>query len=345
MKHKIPVYLIIAVLALSSTGPIRPGTEKCEQPIFSTSLHHTAAGMGFWYDKMNGGLETLTGIPYGDLGCKNCHVAGCDVCHLAEGGGYSTEAAKNQAVCLKCHKREAAIMKADKAAGQVDVHTARGMVCADCHSAREMHGDGTPYFSMKQPGAMDTSCEKCHESLSPSEAHTVHGDRLECKACHVRHVLSCTNCHFDTLVEKGERKAIKVSGWVYLMNYKGQVTSANMQTFVVDGDKTFLMFAPANSHSIMKRGRPCGECHGTDTVRALRAGRLEVTRMSGGKLRSLKGVIPVVRDADYIYVYQNYRDGQWIPIDNPAEPRLHYAAFGEPLSASQLDKLAEPAGD
>ena len=39
--------------------------------------------------------------------------------------------------------------------------------------------------------------------------------------CHIRHVVSCTNCHFDTMVGKKVRKAIPASGWVFLMNYEG----------------------------------------------------------------------------------------------------------------------------
>jgi hypothetical protein len=51
---------------------------------------------------------------------------------------------------LKCHAREAAIMNIDKRQGTADVHFASGMECMDCHTPREMHGDGIQYLSMKQ---------------------------------------------------------------------------------------------------------------------------------------------------------------------------------------------------
>jgi hypothetical protein len=56
---------------------------KKEDCLFLSSLHHTTRGMAYWYDKANGGLETLTGIPYlsPKLDCINCHVKSCDVCH------------------------------------------------------------------------------------------------------------------------------------------------------------------------------------------------------------------------------------------------------------------------
>jgi hypothetical protein len=226
--------------------------------LFLRSLHYTANGMRYWYSKKTGGLELVTGVPYADLSCKNCHTAGCDRCHKAEKEKtlrYSINAAKNQNMCLECHGREKAMIAIDQKANQEDVHTVQGMACANCHSAREMHGDGTGHLSMKQPNVMDTKCENCHEAVSQTEAHIVHQEKLDCKACHVRHVLSCTNCHFGNMVQKGVRKAMPVSGWMFLMNYAGKVTSANMQTFVAEGNKTFLIFAPHMSHSIMKKGR------------------------------------------------------------------------------------------
>jgi len=57
---------------------------KKEECFFLNSLHYTTRGMAYWYDKANGGLETLTGIPYSSpkLDCLNCHVKSCDVSFL-----------------------------------------------------------------------------------------------------------------------------------------------------------------------------------------------------------------------------------------------------------------------
>jgi len=312
------------------------------------SLHYTARGMSYWYEAKQGGIETITGVPYDKLGCKGCHSGGCDVCHKAEKAGkgckiamYTKEAATKQAMCLKCHARESSMIAIDHKAQQEDVHVAKGMVCTDCHSAREMHGDGTPYVSMKQPGAMQTQCENCHDDVKPTEAHTVHKDRLDCKACHVRHVVSCTNCHFDTMVQKGERKARPVHGWVFLMNYEGKVSSANMQTFVVGKDKTFLMFAPHMSHSVMKQGRDCEACHGTEIVDQVGKGALKLTWLKDGNLESLKGVIPVVDGVNYQCAYDDLVDGKWVPIQNPPRPPVQYVGYGTPLSKEQLANMVK----
>jgi hypothetical protein len=343
----VQVMLVVAATVFG-LGGISYGQEiKKESCFFLTSLHYTAKGMGYWYDKANGGIEIVSGVPYSSLGCKNCHVSGCDECHKVIKDGkaaYSTKAAKNQDVCLKCHAREKAIIGIDRAAKQEDVHFARGMKCMDCHSAREMHGDGIEYVSLKQPDAMNTRCEKCHSSIKPSQSHTVHGDRLDCKACHTRQEVSCTNCHFETLVKEGKRVAIPVSGWVFLMNYEGKVTSANMQTFLLKGGKTFFMFAPEMSHSIMKDGRKCDECHGTEITKQVQKGKIALTWLEKRKVKNLKGAIPVVQGVDYQCVYQDFKGGNWIPINNSAVPVYHYAAFGKPLSKEQLGKLVEPMG-
>jgi len=347
MKNPIILFLIVLIFVIAGFLPSgQSGEIKEEDCIFLSSLHYTAQGMAYWYDKENGGIETVTGIPYSELGCKNCHVASCDVCHKVTVDGkvlYSTNTARNQELCLKCHSREASIMKIDKSANQLDVHFANDMQCMDCHSATEMHGDGIKYNSMKQPGVLDPKCEKCHEDVSKSESHTVHEGKLDCKACHERHVVSCTNCHFQTLVNEGQRKAIPLSGWTFLLNYNDKVTAANTQTFVVGSNNTtFLMFAPQHAHSIMKEGRKCEDCHSTEIVKQVQKGKLNLTWFDNEKVRNLQGTIPVVEGVEYDFVYQNYQDGKWVPIQNPPAPKVHYAGYGNPLSKEQLNKLIEP---
>lgn len=350
MRNKNSLLFMVACLAGIALAVAAAAQEiKKEDCFYLKSLHYTANGMAHWYAKENGGLEQLTGIPYDKLGCKNCHAPGCDSCHKSEivekecrTFTYSTDAATRQSMCLKCHGREKAMIAIDHKAEQEDVHVLQDMVCTDCHSAREMHGDGVAYISHKQPGAMDTECENCHDDVKPTEAHTVHNGKLDCKACHLRHVVSCTNCHFDTMVEKGVRKAIPVSGWLFLMNYKDKVSSASMQTFVTGGDKTFLLFAPHMSHSVTKAGRSCEGCHATETVKKAQQGAVELTWLEQGTVHNRKGVIPVVDGVDYRCSYQNFTENGWVPVKNPKKPLVQYAAFGKPLTRDQLAKLAAP---
>jgi hypothetical protein len=328
----------------ASRGP------KKEDCFFLKSLHYTTEGMRHWYRSEQGGLELLTGISYDDLGCKGCHVPGCDRCHAVEEEGrfhYSVEAAKEDTLCLECHGRAKGLRAIDRAADQEDVHVAQGMGCMDCHTPQDVHGDGTKRISMKEPGAIGVRCEECHDEISEIESHSVHKRKLACEACHVRHVLTCSNCHFDTLVEKGKKKAIPLSGWTFLMNYEGRVVSANMQNFVANGNNTFMLFAPHTSHSIMKEGRLCGDCHGTETVKKVQNGAVTLTTLKEGKVENLKGIVPVVEGVDYQCVYQHYDDegDRWIPIPDAPKPLYQYPGFGTPLDEQQLERLATPQNE
>jgi len=334
------VLATVVIYAQGSSTAIK--TEDC---FFLTSLHFTAEGMRYWYSKEQGGLEKVSGIPYTELACRNCHVAGCDSCHKVESKekdtpvlAYSVESARSQNMCLKCHGREAAMMKVNEKQQQQDVHVLQGMQCVDCHSTREMHGDGVEYISMKQPGAMTTRCENCHEDIQPTEAHTVHGGKLDCKACHLRHVVSCMNCHFDTMVKEGVRKAMPVSGWLFLMNYEGKVTAASTQSFVAKG-KTFLMFAPHMSHAVMKEGRACDGCHGTEAMQQAKEGKVRLTWLENEQVVNLKAVIPVVDSVDYVCTYHDFKDGKWPLINQPPEPGRQYVGYGKPLNEQQLQSL------
>ena len=92
------VFIITICFGMQTAKAQKIVSEDC---MYLSSLHYTAKGMEYWYSKENGGLETITNVPYSKLGCKNCHVKGCDACHAVEKNGkslYSTEASKNQSM-------------------------------------------------------------------------------------------------------------------------------------------------------------------------------------------------------------------------------------------------------
>jgi len=163
MKRALVIQLVIMVfIAVGLYGIAYPEEIKKQESFFLSSLHYTAKGMAYWYDKNNGGIEILTDIPYSKLNCGTCHISSCDECHKAEKDkklSYSVKAAQNKEICLHCHKRATTIIKIDKEANQLDVHFKKEMHCMDCHTAKEVHGDGTEYTSMRQPGAMEIKCE------------------------------------------------------------------------------------------------------------------------------------------------------------------------------------------
>ncbi len=315
------------------------------QSFYEKSLHFTNRGLEYWYSKDNGGLERITGIPFAELGCSGCHVRSCDTCHMkAEGGraAYSTESARSEAACEKCHGMESlTFARKNPRDPAADVHFAEGMKCMGCHTAREVHGDGTQYDSMQAPGVTDVSCEKCHADLSKCPSSAVHKGKVDCSACHTRDVRSCYNCHFDTKVAEKKSVSLPLKDMLFLINRRDKVILANLHTFVYR-NKTMIVFAPAFSHSIMKKGRQCADCHGTAIVRDMKAGSFRPVVWEAGALKSNGGVIPVVDGYNWNFIYLNYTQGKWTPIENPAAPLLNYSGYAKPITAEQLNRLATP---
>jgi hypothetical protein len=73
LKTMVSIVCFMAVIAALASAQ----DAKKDQTIFENSLHRTSGGMAYWYDKARGGLEKITGIPYSQLMCQNCHAASC----------------------------------------------------------------------------------------------------------------------------------------------------------------------------------------------------------------------------------------------------------------------------
>ncbi len=305
-----------------------------EESFYAKSLHYTNRGIESVYSKEQGGLERITGISAADLGClkSKCHVRNCDTCHRKDVDGkafFTVEKVVLEAACQKCHPVE----KDDP-----DVHFRRGMKCMDCHSAREIHGDGTAYDSYQQPGVLDTRCGKCHGNLPRTASHTVHGGRLDCTACHVRDVPTCYNCHIDTRLKGGKDASIELRNLLFLVNHDGKVTPANFLSYVY-GSKTMITLAPSFPHSIKKEGRRCAECHDTPIVRDIKAGRLVPFRWEDGRVKNVEGVIPVLDGMKWDLVFLGREGDKWVPLRDPAAPLLNYSGYCSPLTREQFAEI------
>jgi hypothetical protein len=62
----------ITTLILIGLGAAMAGTSITYVPL-PTSHHFERTGKGIFYHKEYGGLELLTGVPFEELQCKNCH--------------------------------------------------------------------------------------------------------------------------------------------------------------------------------------------------------------------------------------------------------------------------------
>ena len=217
ISKKILPLVIAAVLSVSLVGIAAAedfgGCEGCHSDIadnFTTSLHYTGAGMkGEYVRGAAGEFGIDMDMFYAEGNCSNCHVTTCEKCHE---GGHGAEITID--TCDKCHlKKQSTFVgdtpgHADKGP-HADIHYEKGLICTDCHNAEELHGDGVEYDTMLE--AVTTECEDCHKSpaktvkgmnvtqYSPdTSSHKIHGEKLDCSACHAGWMPRCVNCHLDT---------------------------------------------------------------------------------------------------------------------------------------------------
>jgi hypothetical protein len=320
-----------------------PDGSRAEQirEFLPTSLHGTARGMAHWYQAAQGGFETLTNIPYEQLSCGNCHVDAqtCQPCH------GSSEPATGDVItetCLNCHGRQ----QAEIAASVPDVHRSAGFQCMDCHTSREIHGDGQAYDSFldSPPGA---TCAGCHgTAISTGPHHAVHGDKLSCEACHVGQAVTCYNCHFQTEVDEGRKLAYgRFRNWVFLGNWNGQVYPMNFQS-VEYQNSTFVAYGPFYGHTITRQGRACAACHDNAAIREYeQTGQIDVVSWDAGTQRLVPrtGVIPVPPNyqAAFQFDFATTQDGRlWTFLKSGVD--ASHMLRGSPLTAQQMQRLASP---
>jgi len=337
---------------------------------FPTSLHATRQGKITAYSAENGGAELITGIPMSELPCLKCHPGtyadgtevdpaayepGCRDCHAQTGDTPPQEQ------CLKCHSRQRLEMRL----GYRDVHREAGMSCLDCHNQADLHGDGTRYASFLEPGAVHISCEDCHldgEAPAPpaSAPHSLHGERLDCTACHTQSVVTCFNCHFESIAEAHVKRMYSwVSGYQLLLNRRLEEgkTKVYAGTFmaVTYQDKSFYVLAPYRAHTIQKEGRGCDECHANDNLRQYEeSGTMTLTRWDPERKGILmpRGVIPVPPNWQEALLidFVTYTGDLAAPTDPEKWEFLKRGAdvmqlyYAEPLTEEQMQKLRTPMG-
>jgi hypothetical protein len=340
MRLRFPLHVAIVLVSLAASAAVAHAQAPAAAPsadrddsFYSRSLHFTDRGLLFNYDR---GLRRLTGFPAERLGCAkaSCHVKSCDTCHKVEVNGkaaYSVAQAKSEKACAACHGAPDP--------NDTDVHVRKGMTCLGCHSARDIHGDGTLYDSAWQAGAVQVRCETCHKDLSASASHTVHHGTVDCSACHTREVPACLNCHIDSRLAGVSDVSIKADGLVYLVNHAGRVTLANVLTFVYKNG-TAITVAPVYAHKITRQGRTCAECHGTANVKAVAAGTFVLSTFENGQLKPASGLVPVVDPAAWKVAFMGREGGKWVPLVNPLKPIVAFSGFSSPLSKAQLASLA-----
>ena len=327
--------IVIVFLLFTGFSLVSPGDNYDKANFYSKSLHATNRGIGFIYSKEHGGLERLTGMTAEELGCykSKCHATTCDDCHMQEINGtkfYTSDTAVLYGNCKRCH--------GDLAKDNPDVHFTKGMKCMDCHTSKEIHGDGKQHDTYLEPGFFEVSCEKCHVTLSTSKSHTVHGSKLDCIACHGEDYATCLNCHIDNRLKENKDRQVIIEKSTFLINHDGKVTLGNMISYVYQ-KKTMITFAKLFAHSVKKQGRGCNECHHTKITQAISNNTFKLVWWENDSLKNSKGVIPVLDGFNWDLVYLDYVNGKWIPFTPLAKPLINYSGYCSPISKEQFEKL------
>ena len=255
--------MVLSILIMSCGAEVSTDPENCRichVDIFentTTSLHYTGAGMMSEYECGAAGYFDID-MPqlYEDKNCAKCHVTSCINCHGDSPHTYDKSA--DIKTCDVCHLKKQASFVGDmpmhKSPGpSADVHYELGFTCVDCHSAEDVHGDGTLYTNMLD--AVNVKCEDCHEPID-TQSHTIHEDKLDCSACHVAWMTTCVNCHLDTM--KTERI---VTDKFYLARAADGKVKPFMQMQATLNESTHTAYAEYYSHTISAEARDCAFCH------------------------------------------------------------------------------------
>jgi hypothetical protein len=279
--------LIVAVLSVLLGGTAVTaaevdfgGCENCHSDIaenFSTSLHHTNEGMILEWQRGAGDFCELNATEYfEENNCFNCHTATCDRCHK-DYASYPEGHGKTVGIetCDECHgaKRVAAHFSGElaghaKEGPHADIHYEMGLNCTDCHTKEEIHGIGEPYST--ELLAVKVQCEDCHvnpgksvnempvKQFSPdTPSHKIHGEKLDCIACHAGWYQNCVNCHLDT--NKVEGAAIDEFNLGIAAD--GQIKPFYHMTAVCPDNRTHSAYFEFNPHTTIDTAHDCTFCH------------------------------------------------------------------------------------
>ena len=281
--------MIVAVLSVSlgctavtAADEDFGGCEMCHSDIaedFSTSLHHTVRGMPAEWKKGAAGHFGFDMDEFFAKGnCANCHVDTCEKCHVGYeakmGHGDQTQEITID-TCDQCHLKKQAGFVGDTPAHKgtgpnADIHYEMGLICIDCHTAEEMHGTGIEYSTMLE--AVTTECEDCHNSpgkvvkdmpvtqYSPdTPSHKIHGEKLDCTACHSGWTPTCANCHID--IENPPGKATVVTDEFYLAKGVDGKIKPFLKIAAIYNNETHTGWAEWFPHTTTKEAKDCAFCH------------------------------------------------------------------------------------
>ena len=271
-------------------------------PANANSLHSTLRG----YDTVLNARSTPENHPALDEmqanHCASCHTT-CGDCHISQpfnvGGGLLkghtfVRTPPMTQTCTACHGSRVQNEYFGLNEGYPsDVHFRERMNCVACHTGDEIHGVGMEDVNHRYDGAVEPSCESCHQDQigvgSGIEQHEVHGTEiLSCQTCHSVSYTNCTNCHVEQTtdgvpfftVESHEmnfmigknpiRSAERPYRYVTLRHVPADVNAfsfygENLQPNF-DALPTWAYSTPHNIQRQTPQNQSCESCHTNDSI-------------------------------------------------------------------------------
>lgn len=178
--------------------------------VYRKSLHYTTIGQrNRVVKRMSKPEAKIFDEKVFQKACNSCHAT-CGDCHVKSPaiGGVSVGlinkhkfVRKNEGkTCAFCHGGRVYPEYTGEYGGNADVHYQKGMMCMECHTMDELHGDGKAY-RLKEEVRDRPRCTDCHEpgsakKLTARVGHVKHAENASCQACHsAGEYRNCYNCH------------------------------------------------------------------------------------------------------------------------------------------------------
>lgn len=264
----------------ATCGTCHPAIAKT----YTLSLHYTNAGMKNGVAaRFSAAEKKAYDSKVFEQSCRSCH-ASCGDCHVKSPvvGGVNTGLLASHAfvrkdeskTCALCHGGRVYPEFTGEYGGSPDVHYRKGMTCMDCHTADQMHGNGKAYAGRRDV-ENKPSCAACHPAGSETteeakSAHSDHGDRVSCTACHVgTGYRQCASCHLgegatsnpSIVLGMNPRKEGQLTTLRLIPTVRKTFEPAGVAQSNFDSLPNYWDAVPHNVKKRTERTRDCALCH------------------------------------------------------------------------------------
>ncbi len=251
---------------------------------YKLSLHYSTAGFKHGVSKRFSESEKkIFETKVFEQSCRSCH-ASCGDCHVKSPvisgvnlgliDGHKFVRKDEGKTCALCHGGRVYPEFTGEYGGTADVHYQKGMMCMDCHTKTELHGDGKAYTSRRDVAGRP-ECVKCHvpgeeKSERAAGTHGEHGDSVGCSACHSSAPYrNCSECHLGKgatatptiILGKNPRKPDQVTTLRLVPTVRDTFASAGIKQEKFDAMPNYWDTVPHNTRKRTDRTRECEVCH------------------------------------------------------------------------------------